>query len=243
MTSKALWFRILCRQNGLLLNDIQVETVDRYVNLLLAWNRKLNLISRRDEQDVWERHILHSVSLLFALVIPQNIRYLDLGTGGGLPGLPLKILLPLSEGVLLDATRKKVDAVQDIITSLGLHRITAVWGRAEELAAEGESRGSFDVVLARGVAPLDELVRLAYPFLKKAAPNERRSEEREANRNQLAVPCLVAFKGGDLSSEIAKARRFKELARIEERQLVFKGSEQLGLEDKKIVVVTYSRER
>jgi 16S rRNA (guanine(527)-N(7))-methyltransferase RsmG len=243
LTSKARWFRTICRHNGLLLDDIQVETIDRYVDLLLAWNRKLNLISKRDEQEVWERHILHSVSPLFSLVIPDNIRYLDLGTGGGLPGIPLKIMLPSSEAVLLDATRKKVNAVQEILTALGLPGIAAVWGRAEEFARADGCRPGFDVVLARGVAPLNELVRLAYPLLRSRAAESGKSTKERGRKRHLPIPSLLAFKGGELSSEVAKARRFKPLDQVEVRQIAFEGSEHLGLEDKKIVVVTFTTGR
>ena len=243
LTEKALWFRTICRRNQLFLGDAQLSLVDRYVEQLLAWNRKINLISRRDEGAVWERHILHCTSLLFMLVIPPDIRYLDLGTGGGLPGLLLKILLPASTGLLLDSTKKKVEAVEEMIATLRLEKINAMWGRAEEMGRdEHELFGKFDVVFARAVAPLNELVRLAWPFLKKPI-SDQAPEGGGRRKTELTAPTLVALKGGDLEMEIAKARRFKPVADIVVREIVFEGSEQLGLLEKKVVVVRYAPTR
>jgi 16S rRNA (guanine527-N7)-methyltransferase len=238
LTNKALWFRTICRHNNLALNDAQLELVDRYVEQLLAWNQKLNLISRRDEISVWERHILHCASLLFTLVIPPDIRYLDLGTGGGLPGILLKILMPASKGVLLDSTKKKVAAVQEMIGHLRLKQIKAVWGRAEEMA-KGEFSKSFDVVFARAVAPLNELVQMAQPFLKDACSDyvHRGGEKRKA---VLTTPALVALKGGNLGGEMTKAEKDKMVSSIEVKEILFEGSERLGLIEKKIVVVRYA---
>src|SRR5512141_689453 len=82
----------ICRDNGLPLDDHQLDLLRRYVELLRAWNVKVNLISRRDEENIWWSHILHSLSILFFLTPPECVKVLDLGTGGGLPGIPLAIL-------------------------------------------------------------------------------------------------------------------------------------------------------
>src|SRR3990172_6606526 len=107
---EALWFQSICKWNGLSVSDDRLQLLERYVRQLLDWNKKLNLISRRDEENVWTRHILHSASLLFHLSLKQRARILDLGTGGGLPGIPIKILVPSFSVTLVDSINKKTTA-------------------------------------------------------------------------------------------------------------------------------------
>lgn len=234
-----LWLRTLCRKNGLHLSDDQLTLLQAYVQELLRWNARVNLVSRRDEERIWDRHILHSIAPLFHVVLPANIRYLDLGTGGGLPGIPMKILLPQSEWVLLDATRKKIDAVNDIVRVLGLTGIRAVWGRAEDAAKDAGMARAFDVVTARGVTTLDQLVRLAHPFARGDDAGRRAAREIHLKRGGGApLPALLAWKGGDLVSEIAKIIRRRETAAVQEIGLHTEGAGEHEMIDKKIVMVT-----
>src|SRR5512147_380996 len=99
------------RENGLNLEDGRGELLERYVALLLEWNGKINLISRKGE-NVWESHILHSLAPLMQLKLPPGLRVLDLGTGGGLPGIPMAILHGEMEVTLLDSIGKKIKAVE-----------------------------------------------------------------------------------------------------------------------------------
>src|SRR5512140_2094922 len=115
MEAPAIWFHNICRKNGLNPTDGQIRLLEQYVSYLLEWNQKINLISRKDEEQVWQNHILHSAAPLFKVKLDPNPRIMDLGTGGGLPGIPLKILVPESEFLLVDSTRKKTVAVQDMI--------------------------------------------------------------------------------------------------------------------------------
>jgi len=231
-----LWFRTILLRNGLRADDNALALMKRYVDALIRANRTLNLISRKDEEHVWSHHIVHSISILFALRFPENCRLLDLGSGGGLPGIPLKILVPTLTLTMLDATNKKVEAVKRIVDDLGLLDVEAVWGRAEELGGKETFKERFDVVVARAVGPLEELVRLARPFLRKPKDGVVRAEPA---RGPLVVnnPCLVAYKGGDISGELEKARRIRYVHSVQMKPLVFDGQEQTGLEDKKLVVV------
>lgn len=233
-----LWFRAILLRNGLRAGDEALGLLKRYVHGLLHANKTVNLISRRDEAYIWQHHILHCASILFVLRFPENSRLLDLGSGGGLPGIPLKILLPTLKLTMLDATNKKVAAIRTIISDLELPDANALWGRAEDLGAIGTFKEQFDVVVARAVGPLEELVRLAHPFLRKA---RREEEEREGAETPVVLdgPCLVAYKGGDISVELEKARRIRYVRSIWARRLVFEGSEQMALEDKKVVVVEF----
>jgi 16S rRNA (guanine527-N7)-methyltransferase len=158
----------ICRKNGLELSEEMVAGLEQYVSLLLEWNAKVNLISRKDQENIWGGHILHSLSMLFRLRLPAGIRVLDLGSGGGLPGIPLAIVNPEWSVSLLDSIQKKCTAVQDIVTRMDMaKRVEVIVGRAEEKSVMDKRRVAFDVVVARGVASLADLVRYAKPYLKK----------------------------------------------------------------------------
>lgn len=229
--SESLRFRTLCARHGFPITNTQLSLLERYVALLLEWNKKINLISRKDEDNVWQKHILHSISPLFRVALPRGCRLIDLGSGGGLPGIPLKILNDSMQTVLLDATKKKTVAVDEIVKELNLSDTTVVWGRAEEIGRKKEFQGRFDVAVARGVGPLSELVHLAVPFMTSV----QMQTSEEGKRPYLATPCLLAYKGGNLEMEIEKSRRSKQVADITE--LVLTGEEDGGWTDKKLVIV------
>src|ERR1700690_4224847 len=119
-------FQTICRRNGLNLSDSQLRLLGRFVDGLLEWNSKINLISRRDQENVWFSHVLHSLTPLFFVEFSKGLRVLDLGTGGGFPGIPLAIARPDLELVLLDSIKKKTLAVQDLVDQLGLAGVS-VW--------------------------------------------------------------------------------------------------------------------
>lgn len=229
-----LWLRTFAKRRGVLIQDDQLIRLEKYADLLKEWNQKINLISRKDEENIWESHILHCLTPLFLVAIRPGSRVLDLGTGGGLPGIPWKILNDTLEFTLVDATKKKILAVEQMIGQLGLAGVKAVWGRAEVLNADPAYRGRFDLVVARGVAPLQDLVRLAVPFLTEAA----HAGDREGTKEVLATPCLLAFKGGDTSEEFRKAGRNTNVKGIVEMPLPGNGEEGLWV-DKKITIVHF----
>lgn len=237
--STELWFRTILQRNGLRADDGTIALVKRYVEALLHANEVVNLISRKDEQHIWSHHILHCVSILFKFRLPRNCRMLDLGSGGGLPGIPLKIFHPSLKLTMIDATNKKVNIVKEIVADLQLANASAVWGRAEDLGRQEAFRGGFDIVVARAVGPLEELVKLAHPFLHKNADDETAGNETD-ERPTLRRPCLVAYKGGEISRELEKARRIRYVRSVQTKPLVFVGSEQVTLEDKKVVIVEFT---
>jgi 16S rRNA (guanine(527)-N(7))-methyltransferase RsmG len=234
-----VWFRTILHRNGVAIADHALLALSRYVKALLRANKSVNLISRRDEEEVWQRHILHSISVLFKLRFPTKCRVLDLGSGGGLPGIPIKIILPEIKLTLLDATRKKTAVVKKIIDELELKDIDVVWGRGEELSQREAGKERFDVVLARAVGPLADLVKLSYPLLKKGNA-QRDSEAHGSPPHLLEEPCLVAYKGGDITAEVDKARRINCVRSSQTVGLVFNGSEQMELQDKKVVIVKFT---
>jgi len=237
---RRIWFRTICIRNGLVPTDVQVEQMNRFVNLLLEWNSKINLVSRKDVENIWSYHILHCISPLFKIEIPQNSTIIDLGTGGGLPGLPIKILRPDLSVLCLDSTGKKASAVSQMITDLKLNRIEAVWGRAEEVGRQETLFEKFDFVLARAVAPIIDLLSWSKIFLKKAAQRKFPITENLRGRIVLTPPALLAFKGGELAQEIGTVKRKHPLINIEQIDLTFDGSEQLSTPDKKLLVIHLS---
>lgn len=235
METPGIWLRTLSRKNGIKLSDDQIDLLGRYVDQLLGWNQKVNLISRQDEESVWQNHLLHSLSLVFKLDLTEHPTIMDLGTGGGLPGIPLKIALPDAELLLVDSTRKKIAAVEDMLKTLDLKGISAIWGRAEELAKRPNLLAHFDYIVSRAVAPLSDLISWSRPFLRSSAS----SQSHLGGRVMVPPPALIAFKGGDLSEEINRARRAAKVSSIEVVDLVFPGSEEISSTGKKIVVVTF----
>jgi 16S rRNA (guanine527-N7)-methyltransferase len=151
---------------GLQLNPRQIEQFSIYYQELIDWNRRMNLTAITDYEEVQIKHFLDSltVTLAFPQLIKKNLRIIDVGTGAGLPGAPLKIILPEIELVLLDATTKKAKFLHHLKQKLGLDDIEIVVGRAEEIAHQTRYREKFDIVLSRAVAGLPALVELTLPF-------------------------------------------------------------------------------
>lgn len=234
-----LRLRQILIKNRLPVTDGALQLLGRYTSSLLMANKSLNLISRRDEENIWDRHILHCLSTLFILRFPEGASVLDLGSGGGLPGIPLKIMCPALKLTMVDSTKKKVSAVQQMVAELGLKDVQAIWARAEDLGRDSNFKERFDIVTARAVGPLQDLVHLAHPLLKKAVKTSGARDEL-SRPTLLTEPCLVAYKGGDLERELEKATRIRYVRSVKVMPIVFDGSENIALEDKKLVVVTFT---
>jgi 16S rRNA (guanine527-N7)-methyltransferase len=241
MSPNAVWLHAICSQNGFEITEGQLNSLEVFAAGLVDWNKKINLISRRDEENIWTSHILHCLSLLFKVELSPGLNVLDLGTGGGLPGIPLKIARPDLSFTLLDSTQKKISVVNNLITTLDLRGVTTVWGRAEELGVKKEFHGQYDVVVARAVAPLKDLVRWSTPFLgrenSQAAVEGVRGNGN--SRRRITGPTLLALKGGNLAGEVAQTEKLPQVEKIIIVDLTLKGSNQLEGEDKKIVMVEF----
>jgi 16S rRNA (guanine527-N7)-methyltransferase len=236
-SEKEIWFRTICLKNGIALTDFQIELMSQYVNLLLEWNKKINLISRKDEENIWTYHILHCVSPLFKVKIVEGSRIVDIGTGGGLPSVPIKIIRPDISFCCIDATRKKVNAVSQIIDKLKLKAIQAIWGRAEDTGMQSDFRCKFDFVIARAVCQLKDLISLSISFLKTRTSSLSPEPITINGLIDPEPPALIAFKGGELKQEVDLAKGKFPSMTIASIDLAFMGSEQLIASDKKILVV------
>jgi 16S rRNA (guanine527-N7)-methyltransferase len=174
---------------------------------------------------------------LFRVKVREGSKIVDIGTGGGLPGIPIKILRPDIDLLCLDATKKKVDSVLQMIGDIKITGVHVVWGRAEELSRQAEYLHKFDFAIARAVCQLNELIALSINFLKKR--NDPGSFENIKNNFFLDPnsPALIAFKGGDLKQEIDKTKQQFPQVHITTIDLTIAGSEQLIASDKKILLV------
>ncbi len=147
------------------------------------WNAKVNLVSRTDIENLYERHILHSLSIAKFIKFKQGTRIMDLGTGGGFPGIPLALLFPEVSFTLTDSIGKKIKVVEDVILQLGLKNVVAVCERAEKID------GDFDYIVSRAAAPLSDLYKWSRPQISKKQIN--------------AIPNgIICLKGGDLKTEL-----------------------------------------
>ena len=165
---------------GIRLNEKQVEAFDLYLKELLKWNQKINLTAIRSEKGIVLKHFLDSLSVYPYL--SKTASLLDIGSGAGFPGIPLKMVEPSLEITLIDSVRKKVDFQKHIIRTLGLKGIEAIHGRVQDKEVIQSFGERFDTVISRAFSDLQTLLVLSFPFLKKggvvlAMKGERKGEE------------------------------------------------------------------
>ena len=176
-------------QLGLHLTPRQLELFDIYYQELTDWNRRLNLTRITDYAAVQVKHFLDSLTVVLGADFEKNgPRVIDVGTGAGLPGIPVKILFPDINLVLLEATAKKADFLHHLAGRLGLEGVEIVVGRAEEAAHDARYRETFGVVLSRAVASLPALVELTLPFVTVGGR-------------------LIAQKKGEVGTEVAQSSK------------------------------------
>ena len=155
-------------------------------DLFKTWNEKINVISRKDIDNFYTNHVLHSLAIATQFNFTKNMRVMDLGAGGGFPGIPLAIFFPEAQFTLVDSINKKLKVVQEISSAIGLTNVVVKHTRVEDIKNE-----KFDVVVSRAVASLKELWQWSKPLVTK-------------NKNvEMPVPNgLICLKGGDLTQEI-----------------------------------------
>lgn len=185
MENKML-LKTCCEQMQIPLTEQMADQFMVYMSILLEWNKKMNLTSITEEREVVLKHFADSLSLLPYLAISENTKIIDVGTGAGFPGLPVKIACPEVSMTLLDSVQKKIGFLEEAITSMGLEEIACVHSRAEDGAQNPLYREQFDYCVSRAVANLTVLAEYCLPFVKVGGT-------------------LAALKGPDAQGEIAEA--------------------------------------
>jgi 16S rRNA (guanine527-N7)-methyltransferase len=148
------------------LREEQVEQFIKYMNLLREWNKKINLTAITDDIDIIKKHFIDSISIVKSGVLKEGMSLVDVGTGAGFPGIPIKIIMPTIKVVLLDSLNKRINYLNEVINELNLNNIEAVHGRAEEYSKNDMYREKFDIATARAVANLSVLSEYCIPYVK-----------------------------------------------------------------------------
>ena len=177
------------------LSDIQKQQFEALYDLYHDWNSKINVISLRDIDSIYEHHILHSLAIAKAINFRPETKVLDFGTGGGFPGIPLAIMFPEVKFKLIDGTGKKILVVKEVAKAIGLTNC-----EAEQIRGENE-KGKYDFVVSRAVMQLPDLIRIIKKNISKTQQNSMPN----------GIFCL---KGGDVSAEINPFRHIAEVTDI-----------------------------
>jgi 16S rRNA (guanine527-N7)-methyltransferase len=230
-----LLFKKIVNLNGIEVDDSQINQMECYIDLLLEKNNVINLISRKDAEFIWERHIVHSIAPLSLFSLPQGADVLDLGTGGGLPGIPLKIMSPHIKLTLLDSINKKVVAIDEFITKLNLKKTIAVCSRAEILKKNFHK--NFDIIFSRAVTNLADLIKWSVPLLNtKSKPH---TDNSSSGKPKIPNGSLIVYKGGDIEKEIKQVELHRNYKSLKIFDLNIKGIDPTILHDKKIILINF----
>ena len=160
-------FYSLLDQQNIILTDQQKAQFDRYFQLLVEWNEKINLTAITEKEEVYLKHFYDSIApILQGLIENQEIKLLDIGAGAGFPSLPMKILYPQLDVTIIDSLNKRINFLQLLAEELGLEGVHFYHGRAEDFAQDKKFRAQFDIVTARAVARMQVLSELTIPYLK-----------------------------------------------------------------------------
>lgn len=165
------------------LSERQIEQFQQLKELYDFWNQQINVISRKDTDNFYERHVLHSLAIAKVIQFEKGTRILDIGTGGGFPGIPLAILFPDCEFLLVDSIGKKIKVVQEVAAALELKNVRAIHERAEKI------KEKFDFIVSRAVTAMPEFLRWTKGKLSKESSNTLKNG-------------ILYLKGGDLTKEM-----------------------------------------
>ncbi len=171
--------------------DTQLKQFAALDHLYKEWNSRINIISRKDINSLYEKHVLHSLSIAAVIDFARGTEIIDIGTGGGFPGIPLAIFFPEVHFHLVDSIAKKLKVAEAVSNAIGLKNITL-----QNIRAEAIQNRKFDFVVSRAVAPLKELWKWSKPLLKTS--NVKRQTSNLSNG-------LICLKGGDLAQEISES--------------------------------------
>lgn len=178
------------------LTDKQIEQYEALYHLYTDWNSKINVISRKDIENLYEHHVLHSLAIAKAIRFRNATKVLDFGTGGGFPGIPLAIMFPECKFKLIDGTGKKIHVAQEVAKAIGLDNCLPEHIRGEE------EKGKFDFVVSRAVMPLPDLLKIVRKNISPTSSN--------------ALPNgVICLKGGNLEGETHQYRNIVEVLPVD----------------------------
>lgn len=195
------------------LSSNQKQQIDSLGELYVDWNSKINVISRKDIDELYERHVLHSLAIAKFTQFPAGSQILDIGTGGGFPGIPLAILFPESEFLLVDSIAKKIKVVNEVAQAIGLTNLRAEHQRAEQV------KSKFDYIVSRAVAKTKQITDWTNQLI--------------LTNNEGLSSGFILLKGGDLSEELNELKRSYQEIDIKDY------FEESFFESKKIIYIPY----
>ncbi len=182
------------------LTEHQTEQFKLLYDLYVDWNSKINVVSRKDIESLYEKHVLHSLAIAKYIQFEKGTKILDIGTGGGFPGIPLAILFPDTEFTLCDSVAKKIKVAEEISKGIGLNNTDFVVGRVENLKEE------FHFILSRAVAPMETLYRWTQDYIAEDCFNSK-------------LNGYLLLKGGDLKEEIKELKRLNAKLHVQTADL------------------------
>ena len=210
------------KELSIVLNDKQIQQFEQYYNILVEWNKVMNLTAITEYEEVVEKHFLDSLTIVNAIHVKKIETLIDVGTGAGFPGITLKIAFPHLKVTLLDSLNKRIKFLNEVINLLELNDIKAIHGRAEDYAKQAEYREQYDICVSRAVANLATLSEYCLPYVKVDGlfvPYKSGEIDEELKSSEKAVSILggkveevVKFQlpGTDIGRSFVKIHKIKE---------------------------------